>query len=445
MKGKSYRDAVEKAKAGGKSTVKVEAANGKATNGKATNGKASTSRSGLIMEVFIDTLPPGKSSSNSGRKSSASSGAEDPPESDVDSDAPRKTKRRVATRKVMVISDDEGGSTSEEEKPKKSKKAAPKKKASNASSESSDYEGSPAEESDSDAEETALSSGNESTTSSKKITSKAKTGKTKAKVIPRPKSTVKKATTSSSNDDTEADDMDVDDAPKKKVTKRKAADNDKRPTKKQKRTDSDPWKLESKPVKKDWTQMRAPPLEMFHFARKVVDEYTYLDGKIHSLVTRMTAERSWVLSGTPPIHDFGALKTIAAFLNLHLGVDDDAEGQSAEIKKRRREQTGEYRMLQVPFLMLTVATAVERFHSFREVHSLEWHAHRHEVGQTFLNRFVRQVFCSKHIPLIYPKRSSRTSLKSTKFRGQRRSRKLSFLLQNVPFIWNSNITCAPSI
>ncbi len=34
---------------------------------------------------------------------------------------------------------------------------------------------------------------------------------------------------------------------------------------------------------------------------------------------------------------------------------------------------------------------MERFHSFREVHSLEWHAHRHELGQAFLNRFVRQV------------------------------------------------------
>lgn len=38
-----------------------------------------------------------------------------------------------------------------------------------------------------------------------------------------------------------------------------------------------------------------------------------------------------------------------------------------------------------------LAAAVEKFHSFREVHSLEWHAHRHELGQGFLDRFVRQV------------------------------------------------------
>ena len=50
--------------------------------------------------------------------------------------------------------------------------------------------------------------------------------------------------------------------------------------------------------------------------------------------------RRWVLSGTPPIHDFASLKTIAAFLDIHLGVDDDGEGQSEQIKKRRREQTG---------------------------------------------------------------------------------------------------------
>ena len=240
----------------------------------------------------------------------------------------------------MIISDDEDGSASEQEKRKKSKKAPKvqsRKKASKASSESSDYEGSAAEDSDSDSavvDESSSISDAEST-APKRITSKAK-------AAPPSKSSRKKSETLSSDGTTDNDDMDVDDVPTKgkKVTKRKATDNDERPTKKQKRANSDPWKLESKAAQKDWTKMQAPPLEMFHFARKVVDEYTYLDGKIHALVTRLTAERHWVLSGTPPIHDFGALKTIAAFLNLHLGVDDDAEGRSAEVKKRRKEQTG---------------------------------------------------------------------------------------------------------
>ena len=35
--------------------------------------------------------------------------------------------------------------------------------------------------------------------------------------------------------------------------------------------------LGSKEVRKDWRQMKSPPLEIFHFKRKVVDEFTYLD------------------------------------------------------------------------------------------------------------------------------------------------------------------------
>ncbi|KAF8448928.1 hypothetical protein L210DRAFT_846955 [Boletus edulis BED1] len=186
-----------------------------------------------------------------------------------------------------------------------------------------------------------------------------------------------KAKMSSSKSD---DSMDVDEPPsspsseKSSGKKRKATSGKDAPAKKQKRReDTDPWGLESVAVRRDWTQMKSPPLEIFHFARVVVDEYTYLTGKVHSMVTKLTADRRWVLSGTPPIHDFGAVKTIAAHLNLHLGIDDDGEGQSAMIKKRIREQT-----------------KVEAFHSFREVHTQEWHAHRHHIGQVFLDTFVRQ-------------------------------------------------------
>ncbi|KAL4062601.1 hypothetical protein J3A83DRAFT_4381778 [Scleroderma citrinum] len=181
-------------------------------------------------------------------------------------------------------------------------------------------------------------------------------------------------TTSSTDDDS----MDVDDPPSpasaSSTKKRKATGASDGPSKKQKRReDTDPWHLGKSEVNRDWTQMRSPPLEVFHFARVVVDEYTYLGGKVHSMVTRLTADRRWVLSGTPPIHDFGSVKTIAAHLNIHLGIDDDGEGQSAMIKKRIREQT-----------------KVEAFHSFREVHTQEWHAHRHRLGQVFLDMFVRQ-------------------------------------------------------
>ncbi|KAI6041310.1 hypothetical protein EDC04DRAFT_2867311 [Pisolithus marmoratus] len=134
------------------------------------------------------------------------------------------------------------------------------------------------------------------------------------------------------------------------------------------------WRLESATVRRSWTEMRSPPLEVFHFARVVVDEYTYLGGKVHSMVTKLTADRRWVLSGTPPIHDFGSVKTIAAHLNIHLGIDDDGEGQSAMIKKRIREQT-----------------KVEAFHSFREVHTQEWHAHRRTPRSGLLGHNIAEI------------------------------------------------------
>ena len=349
------------------------------------------------MEVVI----PRRVSVKSDRSSPASSQPADEEESEEN--GIRKRKRRAAVNKrVIDISDDEGSPsevTSKASSLKSSRTSASsskKRRIIKRGSPSSEYNGSSSENEDSDVE--MVSDFDEEEIPAKK-SSKAKG---KAKAIPKPKAKArgKSSKDSEVSEDTGIDDdaMEVDDEPaslagKEKTTKKRKAQNDEeRPQKKAKRADSDPWKLGSRAVQNEWTYMQAPPFEMFHFARVVVDEYTYLDGKIHSLVTNLTAERQWVLSGTPPIHDFAALKTIAAFLNIHLGVDDDGEGQSTEVKKRRREQTGTcfitscFNYVSHIFLL-----AVERFHSFREVHSLQWHAHRHTVGQRFLDQFVRQV------------------------------------------------------
>ncbi|KAJ7623135.1 hypothetical protein FB45DRAFT_980127 [Roridomyces roridus] len=382
LKGRAYREAAEK----------KEAEKKKKQPSKPSPSKPSTSQSpsGRRLEVVVP-LPQGRKAGKDMPLSALSTSTDDKPDSDSESEAPPKRKARAATRKV-VISDDEDGSASEFEqsddelalpqKKSKAKAKAPPPKRSKAKRPSSDDEDFSAEEtaSDDDAEEdtpatSAQASDDESEPSSKKTKGNAARG-TKRKAPAAKQTSVKSKKTSASSkpsgasrDTTEASDSDSDEpAPKgkKKSAKRKAeSDDEERPAKKQKRVNADPWKLESSAVKKDWTQMKAPPLEMFHYSRKVVDEYTYLEGKVHPLITNLTAERHWVLSGTPP--------TISAFLGLHLGVDDDGEGQSVEVKKRRREQTD-----------------AEKFHSFREVHSLEWHAHRHELGQGFLDRFVRQ-------------------------------------------------------
>lgn len=338
LKGKSYREAAN-ALENSRERIKMEKVEEKQTS--------KPTPSGLIMEVVI----PRHSSAKSDRSSPASSQAAD--EGESEENETRKRKRRATVNKRIIdISDDSEGSASEvtskgassTKSSKTSASSSKKRRLIKRGSPSSDYNGSSSEDEDEDVE--MVSDFDDEEIPAKK-SSKAKG---KAKTIPKPKAKarVESSKDSEISEDTGNDDdaMEVDDEPasmagKKKTTKkRKAADVEERPQKKTKRADSDPWKLGSRAVQNEWTYMQAPPFEMFHFARVVVDEYTYLDGKIHSLVTNLTAERQWVLSGTPPIHDFAALKTIAAFLNIHLGVDDDGEGQSTEVKKRRREQTG---------------------------------------------------------------------------------------------------------
>lgn len=104
----------------------------------------------------------------------------------------------------------------------------------------------------------------------------------------------------------------------------------------------DPWKLDTKDVQEDWTQMHAPPLHMFHFHRIVIDEFTYTKKEqvAHAYVTQLAATCRWVMSGTPPTGDFAAVKGISTFLGIHLGVDDDAEGTNEEVKAKIQDKTG---------------------------------------------------------------------------------------------------------
>jgi hypothetical protein len=312
-------------------------------------------RSGKIVEVVLPRRRRFSSHSSAGPPTSAPPSSSEDAE---DSDAPRPIRKRSASKKVsIIISDDEESQEasefeveqaeeSEREVVSKRGKAAIKK----SSAESSDYEMSAGESSSESEEE---NSDEESDIPVAK-------SKGKGKPTAKGKQNLKASRPEVSSDDNVESDVPsakgkktTAAAAKKNARKRKSDDEGKEepPSKKQKkRVESDPWKLGSKDVKENWRRMQAPPLEMFHFARKVVDEYTYLQGKSHSLITKLTAERHWVLSGTPPIHDFAAIKTIAAFLNIHLGIDDDGEGQSAQVRKRRREQTGQLNSYEVVYI-----------------------------------------------------------------------------------------------
>ncbi|TYJ54912.1 hypothetical protein B9479_004420 [Cryptococcus floricola] len=129
----------------------------------------------------------------------------------------------------------------------------------------------------------------------------------------------------------------------------------------------------SSAVKQDFNKLSCPVMHMFRFRRVVADEFTYLQKKSLPAILRLTSSYKWILSGTPPVDDFAAIRSIASFMGLHLGMEDDGEASTQYLKIRAKEQT-----------------QAEKFHAFREVHSQVWHQHRDDLAQTFLDKFVRQ-------------------------------------------------------
>lgn len=99
--------------------------------------------------------------------------------------------------------------------------------------------------------------------------------------------------------------------------------------------------LKSSAAKGNWVKVRCPLFQLFEFNRLVVDEYTYLDDKDFTLVTTLQANYRWVLSGTPPTDDFADIKVMAGFLQIALGIDDDAAGimKGRNIKSIRKDRT----------------------------------------------------------------------------------------------------------
>ena len=137
----------------------------------------------------------------------------------------------------------------------------------------------------------------------------------------------------------------------------------------------DPWKLCQ--AKKDCTKMRCPPLEMFHWRRVVVDEFTYLLDKADrrrplSVVMKLVADFRWVLSGTPSHESFGDIKCLAKLMNIHLGVNEALPGSEKD-SRSNKEKTG-----------------AESMSQFLESKSMQWHERRRVIAQSFLDRFVRQ-------------------------------------------------------
>ena len=125
------------------------------------------------------------------------------------------------------------------------------------------------------------------------------------------------------DDDEESEEEEASASKKRKKPAAKSAAKAKPADKKE---EVDPWNLNTAKVKLNFSQLQAPPLEMFYWNRLVVDEYTYNhDRDQTAIVHGLKANARWVLSGTPDVSSFAAVSTIAEWVGVHLGSVDSSE------------------------------------------------------------------------------------------------------------------------
>lgn len=122
-------------------------------------------------------------------------------------------------------------------------------------------------------------------------------------------------------------------------------------------------------------QLQGLPFHAFRWNRIVLDEYTYVDEKLHTSITAIPSLYRWALSGTPRFRNFNDVKEMASLIGVHLGIDDDTRTSMSQkdITRFRNERT-----------------AAETFRAFNESRSPTWYEQRQELGQTFLDCFVRK-------------------------------------------------------
>ncbi|KAJ5146489.1 C-5 cytosine methyltransferase [Penicillium bovifimosum] len=127
----------------------------------------------------------------------------------------------------------------------------------------------------------------------------------------------------------------------------------------------------------DWRIVKGAFLHAFRFNRVVIDEYTYAgEGKEIALLS-LEARSKWVLSGTPALDEFADIKSIALYLGLNLGIDDDGDCEMPSKNPRLRDVRKRY-------------TKVEAFQSYHASRSNAWYSNRRDLAQRFLDRYARQ-------------------------------------------------------
>ncbi|KAK6382239.1 hypothetical protein LTS17_004126 [Exophiala oligosperma] len=119
-----------------------------------------------------------------------------------------------------------------------------------------------------------------------------------------------------------------------------------------------------------------PLFHLFHFSRVIVDEFTYVSGKSLLSLLKISAQAKWLLSGTPPIHDYDSVNTMAKLLGTRVAIFNEQEGKFGFGKDGNK--------------MVKDKSESQEFRALQNVVSAGYKKSVYEHAEAFLNTFVRK-------------------------------------------------------
>lgn len=117
-------------------------------------------------------------------------------------------------------------------------------------------------------------------------------------------------------------------------------------------------------------------LHMFQFRRVIVDEFTYIEGKSLLALLRLESSSRWLLSGTPPIHDFDGLNTMAKLLGTRISTYNENDGKFGFGRDGTK--------------MAKDKSDAQAFRSFETVHSAAYKQAMYNHAAAFADLFMRK-------------------------------------------------------
>ncbi|KAG4436407.1 hypothetical protein IFR05_008100 [Cadophora sp. M221] len=121
--------------------------------------------------------------------------------------------------------------------------------------------------------------------------------------------------------------------------------------------------------------LKIPLFEFMKWGRVVIDEHTFANLDMSSMLEFFKCFKIWLLSGTPRLDNFHDVKAMATLLGVNLGRDDHSIMKSDVLRKK-----------------MSQLTSSEKFFMYQESASVAWQRNREDHAQAFLDHFVRQDF-----------------------------------------------------